>query len=273
MNAKIYDSPPTNPDVRLPISVIACGWEQCTTYFSCGPCLENHYVLHFVVKGCGKYHSDGKTYLLKTGDGCISRPSGLSYLQSDQKEPWEHYWIEFGGEYVQPVLETVLYSGTSPVFHCGNQNKIIKMLDDMIVCYEKGGNPHELVGYFYLLVSALSKKTRQENQYLIRALKYIKQNFRQIDSVTQVAEHVGLSRSYLYRLFVENLKRSPQQVLLDWRMSIAREMLKSGLLPISEIASACGFHDTAHFSNIFKKKTGQPPLQYRKSYAKQYESF
>lgn len=57
---------------------------------------------------------------------------------------------------------------------------------------------------------------------------------------------------------------SPQEFLVKFRISRARELLTMTEMPIEDIASSCGFYDSRAFSKAFKQQYGQPLLLYRK---------
>ena len=58
---------------------------------------------------------------------------------------------------------------------------------------------------------------------------------------------------------------SPQEYLLQVRMSKARELLRQTDLPINVIAREIGYEDPLSFSKIFKKRYNVSPLQYRRN--------
>lgn len=51
-----------------------------------------------------------------------------------------------------------------------------------------------------------------------------------------------------------------------WRVQClhAKRLLETTKLPMIDIAERCGYEHVEHFSNMFKKVTGQPPGGYRK---------
>ena len=56
-------------------------------------------------------------------------------------------------------------------------------------------------------------------------------------TVQDIAEHVNLSRSYLYKMFIKNLKVSPQNYLINLRMYKATLLIKKYKMPIGEVAN------------------------------------
>ena len=84
--------------------------------------------------------------------------------------------------------------------------------------------------------------------------------------ISEIAEHVSLSRYYFTRLFRKETGRTPNEYLAEVRINFAREMLIEKILPVAEIAERCGFANTSHFTRFFREKTGQTPAAFRKSF-------
>lgn len=56
-----------------------------------------------------------------------------------------------------------------------------------------------------------------------------------------------------------------QQVLDSTRQSLAASYIEQSSFSITEIAFLLGFSDAANFTRAFKRWTGKPPLEFRKS--------
>ncbi|MCC2605903.1 helix-turn-helix domain-containing protein [Planctobacterium marinum] len=78
-----------------------------------------------------------------------------------------------------------------------------------------------------------------------------------------LADAVGLSRRTLERRFKNLLGFTPLQVHSYGQIRRARQHLMSGEFSLADIALDCGYYDQAHFSNVFRKQTGETPQQYR----------
>eukprot|EP00825_Cyclidium_porcatum_P004177 TRINITY_DN11942_c0_g1_i1.p1 TRINITY_DN11942_c0_g1~~TRINITY_DN11942_c0_g1_i1.p1 ORF type:complete len:393 (+),score=29.61 TRINITY_DN11942_c0_g1_i1:358-1536(+) len=82
--------------------------------------------------------------------------------------------------------------------------------------------------------------------------------------VTELARHVGLSRSVLQRRFRTQLKRTVHQELLQVRVRRAQELLAETDLPLVEIADRAGFKHQEYLGAVFKARTGKTPAQFRR---------
>ena len=99
--------------------------------------------------------------------------------------------------------------------------------------------------------------------YVEEALKYIEANYSEAVTIQDLANWLGLERTYLYRLFKSMVGMSPQAYLLDVRIRQACTLLTHSDLTITNIACSVGYEDSLYFSRLFHRKKGQTPSQYR----------
>lgn len=95
------------------------------------------------------------------------------------------------------------------------------------------------------------------------ALRYIAENFAQDLSLDSVASSLSISPAYFCRLFKKETGVNFKDYLTDLRIERAKTGLCDPRLKVYEVAEAVGFRDQRYFSEIFKKRTGLSPLEYR----------
>ncbi len=81
-----------------------------------------------------------------------------------------------------------------------------------------------------------------------------------------MADYIGINRTYLTSIFKEKMDKSPQEFLMQVRMSKACELLLNTDVPINVVAREVGYEDQMAFSKMFRKKNGLSPDQYRKKH-------
>ncbi len=100
-----------------------------------------------------------------------------------------------------------------------------------------------------------------------RVKAYIENNLSRCNlDIEEIAQRMGCSRRYIFRAF-QAADTTPSQYIWDRRLERTREHLTTGSFPggsISEIAFACGFSSTAHFSRAFRKRYGMSPSEARR---------
>ncbi|PSJ43911.1 AraC family transcriptional regulator [Zobellella taiwanensis] len=81
--------------------------------------------------------------------------------------------------------------------------------------------------------------------------------------IEELAAYVGLSRRRIERLFQSHLETTPSRYYLELRITHARRLLLQSDDSIANIAVACGFVSSTHFSHCFKDFFGVSPSQAR----------
>lgn len=102
------------------------------------------------------------------------------------------------------------------------------------------------------------------NGRLAAVVKIMEKNIAKPVSMTEIAEMLGVSRRQLERWFEKDINCSPASYYVGLRLETADYLLKSTLLPISEIAERTGFSENSHFSSTYRKRFNMSPLERRK---------
>jgi AraC-like DNA-binding protein len=84
-------------------------------------------------------------------------------------------------------------------------------------------------------------------------------------TVPELAALGGMSRAAFARNFHRALGRPPVRYLTDWRMTVARDHLRTGDLTLAQIAARTGYATPYAFAAAFRRHHGQPPGQWRRS--------
>nr|WP_186811764.1 helix-turn-helix domain-containing protein [Paenibacillus xylanexedens] len=95
------------------------------------------------------------------------------------------------------------------------------------------------------------------------AIKYIKANYMESITAEKLAGRYDCSTSYLSRLFRNQIGLGPIEYLIHERVHRAKQLLLKSDARIQDVASKVGYADVYYFSRLFKKHTGQSPLQFR----------
>lgn len=97
------------------------------------------------------------------------------------------------------------------------------------------------------------------------ALRYIENNYHNPQLTNEMlAKECNISEVYLRKLFIEHLKTTPKQFILDVRLQKAKHLLSEGIIKINVVAEKCGFSNPYHFCRLFKEKTGMTPTDFMK---------
>ncbi|MDE7295023.1 MAG: AraC family transcriptional regulator [Oscillospiraceae bacterium] len=108
-----------------------------------------------------------------------------------------------------------------------------------------------------------------ENIYskpVIMTMDYIYDNLHDKISVEDIADSVGLSPSYLSRLFHKEVGVTISVYTAVKRVETAQNMLRFSDYSPTDIGNYLAFSSNSHFINTFKKYTGMTPREFRAKY-------
>ncbi|WP_372884536.1 GlxA family transcriptional regulator [Shimia sp.] len=100
------------------------------------------------------------------------------------------------------------------------------------------------------------------NQKLLQIINLFDAEIDQEIDLDEVAANAGISRRQMERLFAHHLNRTPRRYLMDLRLQRARGLMAETDLPVAEVAAACGFATTEHFSKRFRERFGVSPYSF-----------
>lgn len=111
----------------------------------------------------------------------------------------------------------------------------------------------------------LAKEGEQSPTKIVRdALYYIRRHYNENISLTDVAEHINVNKSYLCDVFKKEQKVTILQYMTNLRIEKAKELLLHTDMKMYEISVEVGYNDYTYFSQIFKRNTGETLSEFRK---------
>lgn len=102
-----------------------------------------------------------------------------------------------------------------------------------------------------------------EDERIQKAVLFIRKNSHRVVYVQELTKVAGLSRRPLEKLFQRVLGHSPLNLINQFRVERAKELLVSSKLKLELISSLCGFADGRRLSISFKQVTGETPSAFR----------
>lgn len=240
-----------------------------------------------ILKGEGRFCVDGEEYLVKEGNLLILNPG--TYHRSLRKPGGtgcaRECYVGFSGVDFQGCEP-----GYLPLFQ--GQKKLILMPESMKkevfrLCgaMEKesedlrAGRYFMMKAYLIQLLCLIIREQQEEDlvhrkgyifkstgkKYVVQQItRYMEEHYREKISLDQIAENMYLSSYYISKIFKSETGDTPINYLISLRMEKAREILeKNPEISIQVVASRVGYEDAYHFSKLFKKYYGLPPIYYR----------
>lgn len=255
------------------------GREFCEPGHAFGPAQRNHYLFHYIISGRGTLvaESDRKspaTHELHGGQGFMIFPRQVCTYVADAKEPWVYTWVEFGGLRVRETLGLAGLTPSTPVYNAESDDLRAQMEQELLLLSAHPDAPAlQLIGHLYLFLDLLVRSSpasmpgaagKYKDAYARDAINFIAQHYQDDIGVADIAQSTGLNRSYFGKVFKVATGKTPQQYLIDYRMTKAAELLKLTALSVGEVGAAVGYPNQLHFSRAFKAANGLSPREWRK---------
>lgn len=235
-----------------------------------------------VVTVNGKYifHKDEAFFMNSNVMACMHRASDADFtvIHSHLFNPIflsGHYKSIFETKYINPVLQNkkldiLEIRGTDE-----NQIRMLKALRQVAYIQKEADMEFETRSLFSEIwklllreMEQLPKETHEvdlQNQDRMQSMmSYIQQNYMEKISLEEIASAASISTRECLRCFRSSIDRSPIEYLMEYRLEMAKKMLRETDWLVTDIGLQTGFSSNAYFGKVFKEKCGETPAEYRK---------
>lgn len=260
------------------LSLIHFGRENCKPYHVfAGERAE--YIIHFIISGQGFYTADRNTRNLSAGQMFLIRPGSPVVYCADSRVPWSYVWFGFKGERVVSLLAQCGFSRNRLILPFPRLEVILSLLNEMFEHISLSPadmlfREASLLRLFSLLAAnaavlpqlpSTDSQGGSGNAYVAQAVDFIYTNYMHSICISDIAEKIGISRTYLNRLFKFEYNMSAQEFLMNFRMHKAAFFLVHTDKPVKVVSRDAGYQDPLVFSKAFKKHYDMSPKSYRLS--------
>ncbi|MEM8749321.1 MAG: GlxA family transcriptional regulator [Pseudomonadota bacterium] len=111
--------------------------------------------------------------------------------------------------------------------------------------------------------SGLAERYRLSSKPMVLAVEAMEKNIDQPLTLEEIAATCALGTRQLNRLFAQYLGQGTMAFYRSMRLERAASLLQQTALPITDVALATGFGDSAHFSKAFRAKYARSPREMR----------
>ncbi len=260
--------------VNSQIALDFCGFEYCRPNHSFGPMARPVYIIHTVLEGKGCLRIGKDTYEIHSGQVFLQPPGVETFYWADKVDPWHYCWIGFHGTDASGIVRRIGLSKDHPVVTIENAELIENLIKNTMRYFELNVH-HQLMrtGLLCTILAHLLEETQNLGEaasdietdlpYDEYAIRYIQMHFREKIRINELADKIGISRSYLVRLVKSKIRMSPQEYLIKIRMEHALHYLYHTNDTIRDISASCGYDDSLAFSRAFRQYYGISPTEMR----------
>lgn len=259
------------------LSLNSIGWQiiNSPSYFFSGDNRPDcgNVIFQYTLHGQGYFEYEQHIYPLPKGTGFLAKvPSNHNYYYVENEEPWEVIWLNLQGAEANRIWQMIIEQ-EGPVIQRDAKSPLIQGLWKLLrmVAEDKMTDKYQLsLGVYEWLLSLVqtSKEvsndmsTNSSNMILI-AKRYMKEHYADMVTLDMIADHCGINKHYLCRLFQRSERSTPLNYLRDRRMEAAISLIRTTDLPIHDVGKLCGFESPSYFGKIFQKYMQMSPKEYR----------
>lgn len=110
--------------------------------------------------------------------------------------------------------------------------------------------------------ASLAARLGTRHDKLLQAAAWLEAHIEEEFDLDACAAHLNLSRRQIERLFNRYLGITPVRYMNDLRLARGRALLAETDMKVTDVAVACGYASTSHFSKSFRKKYGVSPYRF-----------
>ncbi len=110
----------------------------------------------------------------------------------------------------------------------------------------------------------LQARTGVNHPTLLECIELMEANIEEPLTPDELANLIGVSKRQIERLFQRYLQATPGRYYLALRLDAAHNLLQNSVIKVVEVALACGFKSSGHFSNCYQSRYGITPREVRK---------
>ena len=124
----------------------------------------------------------------------------------------------------------------------------------------------DIISRFVSYVFEFDTVKHADVMYKITA--YIKNNYMNKMTLTDISKHVYLSKMYVSKIFKEEMKITLSEYINKTRIEKSTALLLDSSLSIVDVANLVGYEDQSYFTKVFKNIMGVSPGKYKEKHGK-----
>lgn len=230
------------------------------------------HLIAYTYSGEGRLIYREKEYYLTKGDGFFIDCSDYQKYEA-LSNSWDVAILHLGGPLL-PFFHEQFMLAQSPFFHELNTGRLQEYLEQLLSLYSIPQQNRDwkasacidnLLTHLLTLQIKNNIQTSSTSDDIRFLIIYMENNFNQPLTLDYLSNFVGISKYYLSREFKKYTGFSPNDYLISLRVNRAKSLLINSNLTVTQIAHEVGIHSINNFINLFKKKVGMTPIQYKKN--------
>ncbi len=247
------------------------GWQMTYLHY------HDLYELYFLEQGYHNTIIEDKLFQLSPGDVALYTPNLLH--KSHNTNGYARTCIYFTYGYLRKyftdsAIRTLTECFRTPVISLDDHSfDQIRRLFPLIRAENPRTDDSKIFMYLTSILSVLNRhrdsyrpiQLSQEQEKLAQTLRYIHQNYTSINSISEIADQLYVTKYHLCHTFKAATGLTLVEYINHIKIRQACNMLKCTKKSVTQIGAECGFNSPMYFCRAFRKLVGMAPSEYRKS--------
>ena len=145
------------------------------------------------------------------------------------------------------------------------RDEFIKEFDNAVSLPDLYDLVHGMAHNYAMKMKYVLREKRRSPR-LAHMMTYIEEHLTEKIELADIAEHVGISRTYASAVFKEELGITISEFILKERLLEAKRMLRDTDLTVASIADRLAFCSQSYFTKNFTEAEGMTPVEYRRQF-------
>lgn len=270
MHGDIYSFPVLD-DYNSPMHIELMGTDYCHESFRIKRVKSDVSVLAFVILGHGIINIDNKQYHPSKGDIFILPKDSCHEYYVDSHNPWAFMWFNITGNLLATLLEVYNLENRHVCEDCNIEQLFLNALN---IASSESTDIHiqhkEIVLIIFNIIMEIAETVRTRklgySDNVLSIKNYLDNHIYITMSLDGLSSHISMSQRNINRIFKKEVGLTVYDYFLSKKIQLVKTMLTNTNLSVKEISHRLNFSDAYYFSNLFKKKTGYSPINYRKMF-------
>lgn len=129
--------------------------------------------------------------------------------------------------------------------------ELTECLQKLFCDYELALVKKLLLEEYQTLLTSIQQVDTQ-NQIIQQILEFVHQHYCMHFTISTIADNLGYSESYLYKVIKEDFPMTLNEYILRYRLKQAIDKIAESPIPLSDISEQVGFSDYKYFAKVFK---------------------
>lgn len=229
------------------------------------------YMLILTVDGCGKMQYMGKSCLLDKGSAVLINCRNYQEYSTLPGQIWNHYYIHFEADslsgYENMLLNTLTTVRLRSEKYCHDRIEQLLNMPNQTDLQARAMQSNVISDILTEMICSLvemdTDTTVKQRKNIQKLAEYIQEHCTESLHMEDLAALTKWNKSYLIRVFGQQIGVSPYKYMHLCRISRAQILLRTTKMNVTEIAEQVGYSDSVIFIRHFKAFNGMTPGEYR----------